>query len=88
MEKFDDDAEVVGLLRRMEFPPLNDNPFDAIIKQCWIARFSRLKDLLQEAQSLCGDNEIPQPVTFTSEYCSSVQSECQCLVDAGLLELD
>jgi atypical protein kinase C zeta type len=87
MDKFDDDAEVVGLLRRMEFPPLSDNPFDAIIKECWAGRFTLLRDLLQEARSQCGDNEIPQPVTFTSEYRSGVRSECQRLVDGGLLEL-
>ena len=88
MEKFDDLAEQVTLLQRMEFPQLLDDPFDSIIERCWKGQFALLHHLSREAQSLFYGNDQPRQPALTSEYCSSRQSECQHLVDSGLLIFD
>lgn len=84
-EDFDDITEPVNLLQRMEFPLLGDDHFDEIIERCWKGQFTFLRDLSGEAKSLYCENGLPRPLALTSEYCSNIRSECQCLVDDGLL---
>ncbi|KAK2807877.1 hypothetical protein FQN50_005266 [Emmonsiellopsis sp. PD_5] len=85
MDDFDDDAEKVTLFKRMAFPPLNGGHFDTIIEKSWKGEFPRLKDLFEEANSLCSETDQPQPLALSFEYCSDIRRECQSLVDNGLL---
>ncbi|OAT13451.1 AGC protein kinase [Blastomyces gilchristii SLH14081] len=85
MDHFDDDAEKVTLFKHMMFPPLSDSHFDTIIERSWKGEFARLKNLSEEANSLCFEKDQPRSASLTVEYCSDIRRECQSLVDRGLL---
>ena len=85
MEDFDDITEPVNLLQRTEFPRLGVDRFDIITERCWKGQFILLRDLSEEAKSLYHRNNLPRPLALTSEYCSDIRSECQRLVESGLL---
>lgn len=88
MDMFDDPAEVVGIMQRMEYPPLSeDDRLDGIIGKCWHNRFALLKDLYDEAKTLNAD-EATKASLVTPEDCLKLRHECQNLVDDGLLAME
>ncbi|EFE31571.1 uncharacterized protein ARB_01471 [Trichophyton benhamiae CBS 112371] len=87
-ENEDPGLDIVDLFRRMEFPPLGNDPLDRIIDRCWKGQFEFLKDLAEEARTLGGDTYrhptflLPPAV----QHRLQIQEKCQTLVNQGLLE--
>ncbi|QKX59204.1 uncharacterized protein TRUGW13939_06336 [Talaromyces rugulosus] len=88
MDTFEDPAEVVGIMQRMEYPPLSDDDYlDGIIGKCWHNQFALLKDLYDEVKTLNAD-EATRESLVTPDDCVKIRNECQSFVDEGLLVLE
>lgn len=88
MDDFEDVTEPVNLLQWMEFPPVSDNGLDRIIQRCWRGQFSFVKGLSNMTSLLHDGSDLAPSYALTSEYCLEIRSECQRLIDTGLLEFD
>ncbi|GBF64961.1 hypothetical protein TMEN_7678 [Trichophyton mentagrophytes] len=87
-ENEDPDLNIVDLFRRMEFPPLGNEPLDKIIDRCWKGHFECLKDLAEETRTLSGDRHPRFMLPFSEQSCLQRQRKCQTLINQGLLEWD
>ena len=72
----------------MKFPQLSNDHLNIIVKRCWKSQFTLLKNLSEEAKSLCCKCDLSQSLVLSAESCSAMKSECQRFVDSGLLSFD
>lgn len=77
---------IIDLLQNMEFPELQDGPFDPVIDRCWRAHYRQLQDLLDEAKALSGATPASEPVALETEYLDKCREECLALLEGGALK--
>ncbi len=76
---------VVDLMQEMKFPTLKESCLDSIIDRCWKGCFHQLRTLLDEVESLYGEELSSGPTDISREKFDRCQQECQTLVENGLL---